>query len=390
MSKYDFQKKLNRLDSHSEKWKEVEKEPDVLPLWVADMDFEILPEIKAAVQAYAAESVYGYTYVADSLYQAILDWEWEQHGYRFDKSALLLVEGVVPGLGLAVQSLTNEGDSVLINTPVYPPFARTVKLNDRKLVTNSLIEVDGKFRIDFEKLEQDIIENQVKMYLLCSPHNPGGRVWSLDELRQVGELCAKHGVILVSDEIHQDLVLFGNEQHTINSVSETFKDFTVVLSSATKTFNIAGTKCSYAIIENPELRKKYLHKRLANNQHEIATIGSVATEAAYRNGAEWLSELKGVLEGNVKTLTSELESKTKIKVMAPEGTYLVWLDFSAYDFADDDALFDKIRHEAKLILNRGDSFGVEGKRHARFNVAAPSELIEKALARLVETFGDEK
>lgn len=207
-----------------------------------------------------------------------------------------MVEGVVPGIGLAIQALTKENDAVLINTPVYPPFARTVKLNNRKLIENKLIEKNGEFLIDFEVFEKEIVENSVKLYILCNPHNPGGRVWTKEELIKLGQICKKHNVIVVSDEIHQDLTLFGHQHQTFNTLSEDFKDFSVVLSSATKSFNIAGVKCAYAIIENQDLREKYLQRRLANNQQEISTLGMLATKVAYENGSEWLNELKNVLE----------------------------------------------------------------------------------------------
>lgn len=186
--------------------------------------------------------------------------EKNQHQYDFSKEALILVEGVVPGIGLAIQALTKENDAVLINTPVYPPFARTVKLNNRKLIENKLIEKSGEFLIDFEVFEKEIVENSVKLYILCNPHNPGGRVWTKEELIKLGQICKKHNVIVVSDEIHQDLTLFGHQHQTFNTLSEDFKDFSVVLSSATKSFNIAGVKCAYAIIENQDLREKYLQE----------------------------------------------------------------------------------------------------------------------------------
>lgn len=253
-----------------------------------------------------------------------------QHQYEFSKESLILVEGVVPGIGLAIQALTKENDAVLINTPVYPPFARTVKLNNRKLVENALLEKNGEFLIDFKTFEKDIVENSVKLYILCNPHNPGGRVWTKEELLKIGQICQKHNVLLVSDEIHQDLTLFGHEHHTFNKIAPYFKEFSVLLSSATKSFNIAGVKCAYAIIENKNLREKYLQRRLMNNQQEISSLGMLATQVAYNKGAQWLSELKEVLEKNITYVESELHQKTKIKVMKPQGTYLIWLDFSDY------------------------------------------------------------
>ncbi|AUC91972.1 cysteine desulfurase [Streptococcus suis] len=386
MTRYDFTSKPNRLTHHAEKWKKVEADPELLPLWIADMDFEPLPEIRQVIRDYADHHVFGYPYASDSLYQSIIDWEDRQHGYKINRESILLIEGVVPALTVAIQSLTEEGDAVLINTPVYPPFARTVKLNNRQLVTNSLVDVDGVFRIDFDQLEKDIVENQVKLYIFCSPHNPGGRVWSKEELLAIGRLCQKHGVVLVSDEIHQDLTLYGHKHDSFNTVDESFKDFSIILSSATKTFNIAGTKNSFAIIENPSIRKTFAKRQLANNQHEVPTIGLLTTEAAFTYGDEWLTELKSILEKNIDYVEEYLTSHTRIKVMKPQGTYLIWLDFSDYQL-EHDQLFELLQEQAKLILNDGLSFGKEGKHHARLNAAAPFDVIEEACQRLRNVFG---
>lgn len=386
MTRYDFTSKPNRLTHHAEKWKKVEADPELLPLWIADMDFEPLPEIRQVIRDYADHHIFGYPYTSDSLYQSIIDWEDRQHGYKIERESILLIEGVVPALTVAIQSLTEEGDAVLINTPVYPPFARTIKLNNRQLVTNSLVEVDGVFRIDFDQLEKDIVENQVKLYIFCNPHNPGGRVWSKEELLAIGRLCQKHGVVLVSDEIHQDLALYGHKHDTFNTVDENFKDFSIILSSATKTFNIAGTKNSFAIIENPSIRKTFANRQLANNQHEVPTIGLLTTEAAFTYGDEWLTELKNVLEKNIDYVEEYLTSHTRIKVMKPQGTYLIWLDFSDYQLKHDQ-LFELLQHQAKLILNDGLSYGKEGKHHARLNAAAPFDVIEEACQRLRNVFG---
>ena len=386
MTRYDFTSKPNRLTHHAEKWKKVEADPELLPLWIADMDFEPLPEIRQVIRDYADHHIFGYPYASGRLYQSIIDWEGRQHGYKIERESILLIEGVVPALTVAIQSLTEEGDAVLINTPVYSPFARTVKLNNRQLVTNSLVEVDGVFRIDFDQLEKDIVENQVKLYIFCNPHNPGGRVWSKEELLAIGRLCQKHGVVLVSDEIHQDLALYGHKHDTFNTVDENFKDFSIILSSATKTFNIAGTKNSFAIIENPSIRKTFANRQLANNQHEVPTIGLLTTEAAFTYGDEWLTELKTVLEKNIDYVEEYLTSHTRIKVMKPQGTFLIWLDFSDYQL-EHDQLFELLQHQAKLILNDGLSFGKEGKHHARLNAAAPFDVIEEACQRLRNVFG---
>ena len=387
MGKYDFTTLPNRFGHHTYKWKEAEADREVLPAWIADMDFEVLPEIRQTVHDYAEQLVYGYTYASDGLIEAVQNWEEKQHGYRFDKDALVFIEGVVPAISTAIQAFTKEGEAVLINTPVYPPFARSIKLNNRRLITNSLVEKDGLFEIDFDQLEKDFVEEEVKLYVLCNPHNPGGRVWEKEVLEKIGQLCQKHGVLLVSDEIHQDLALFGHKHQSFNTVNKDFKEFSLILSSATKTFNIAGTKNSYAIIENPKLRLAFQKRQLANNQHEISGLGYLATEAAYRYGEDWLTELKELIEKHIDYVVDVFGKETKIKVMKPQGTYLIWLDFSAYDISDEE-LRKLLRDEAKVILNRGLDFGEEGALHARLNVAMPTSVLEEVCQRIITTFSN--
>ena len=387
MGKYDFMTLPNRFGHHTYKWKEAETDREVLPAWIADMDFEVLPEIRQTVHDYAEQLVYGYTYASDGLIEVVQDWEENQHGYTFDKEALVFIEGVVPAISIAIQAFTKEGEAVLINTPVYPPFARSIKLNNRRLITNSLVEKDGLFEIDFEQLEKDLVENGVKLYLLCNPHNPGGRVWEKEILEKIGQLCQKYGVLLVSDEIHQDLTLFGHKHQSFNTVNPAFKEFSIILSSATKTFNIAGTKNSYAIIENPKLRLAFQKRQLANNHHEISGLGYLATETAYRYGEDWLTELKELIEQHINYVVDLFGKETQIKVMKPQGTYLIWLDFSAYDISDEE-LRRLLRDEAKVILNRGLDFGEEGALHARLNVAMPTSVLEEVCQRMLATFSN--
>ena len=387
MGKYDFTTLPNRFGHHTYKWKEAETDRQVLPAWIADMDFEVLPEIRQTVHDYAEQLVYGYTYASDGLIEAVQNWEEKHHSYCFEKDALVFIEGVVPAISTAIQAFTKEGEAVLINTPVYPPFARSIKLNNRRLITNSLVEKDGLFEIDFDQLEKDFVEEDVKLYVLCNPHNPGGRVWEKEVLEKIGRLCQKHGVLLVSDEIHQDLALFGNKHQSFNTVHEDFKEFSLILSSATKTFNIAGTKNSYAIIENPKLRLAFQKRQLANNQHEISGLGYLATEAAYRYGEDWLTELKELIEKHINYVEDVFGKETKIKVMKPQGTYLIWLDFSAYDISDEE-LRKLLRDEAKVILNRGLDFGEEGAFHARLNVAMPTSILEEVCQRIIATFSN--
>ena len=387
MGKYDFTTLPNRFGHHTYKWKEAETDRQVLPAWIADMDFEVLPEIRQTVHDYAEQLVYGYTYASDGLIEAVQNWEEKHHSYDFDKDALVFIEGVVPAISTAIQAFTKEGEAVLINTPVYPPFARSIKLNNRKLITNSLVEKDGLFEIDFVQLEKDFVEEDVKLYIFCNPHNPGGRVWEKEVLEKIGQLCQRHGVLLVSDEIHQDLTLFGHKHQSFNTVNNDFKKFSLILSSATKTFNIAGTKNSYAVIENPRLRLAFQKRQLANNQHEISGLGYLATETAYRYGEDWLLELKELIEKHINYVVDLFGKETKIKVMKPQGTYLIWLDFSAYDISDEE-LRKLLRDEAKIILNRGLDFGEEGALHARLNVAMPTSVLEEVCQRMIATFSN--
>lgn len=385
MITYDFTSLPERFSSNTIKWKAVQKDQEILPLWIADMDFSIFPEMSEAIEDFSHQMVFGYDSPKDSLYQAISNWEVQEHGYQFDKKSLLLIDGVVPAISVAIQAFTKEGDAVLINTPVYPPFARTIKYNNRHLVSNSLLNNNQYFEIDFKQLEKDIIENNVKLYIFCSPHNPGGRVWTKGEIQKIGDICKRYNVILVSDEIHQDLVLFDNVHHSFNTVDSSFKELSVILSSATKTFNIAGTKNSFAIIENEKLRSDFKKRQIANNQQEISSLGLLATEVAFTKEKQWLKALKMELEGSIEYLYEQLTQKTHIKVMKPEGTYLVWLDFSAYNLTHLE-IQEKLRYDAKLILNDGLTFGKEGKKHARINVAAPRSVIEEAVLRLVTNF----
>ncbi|MGT2666304.1 MalY/PatB family protein [Streptococcus rifensis] len=379
---YDFTKRPNRLTTHSVKWREVEKDQRLLPLWIADMDFYIAPEIKQAMADYVASDDYGYAYEAESLYQSVVDWEAKHYSNTVKADEILFVSGVVPSLSIALQALTSEGDAVLINTPYYGPIPRTVQLLNRQLVKNELVNIEGRYQIDFQQLEQDIVTHDIKVYVLCNPQNPSGRVWTREELQKLGNICLKHNVLIIVNEIHRDLTLFGNQHISFNTVDDAFKDISITLASATKTFNIAGTKNSYALIPNPSLRKKFTQQRLANNQHEVPTIGLVATEAAFTHGEGWLNALKPVLEQNVTYVKDQLESQTEIKVMVPEAGYLIWLDFSAYNL-DDQELKAKYRDEAGLILSDGTTFGTAGRQFVRFNIAAPFDVIQEACSRLI-------
>ena len=379
MTKYDFTTLPNRLTHHTYKWKETETDPEIIPAWIADMDFNVIPEVREAVIGYADQMVYGYTYASDSLYQSILDWEKEEHGYSFDKEAIVFIEGVVPAISTAIQAFTKEGDAVLINTPVYPPFARSVKLNRRKLIENSLVEKDGLFQIDFDQLEKDIVEQDVKLYVLCNPHNPGGRVWDREVLEKIGHLCQKHGVLLVSDEIHQDLALYGHRHTSFNTVDPSFKDFSFILTSATKTFNIAGLQVSNIFIPNDSLRRRFIKEIDRAGYSQLNTMGIVGCEGAYKVGAPWLDELKEYIQDNIQfTIDYVAKYMPKIHVYRPEGTYLMWLDCSKLPLSPKER-DEWIINDAKLWLDTGSMFGVDGEDFERINVACPRKILEEGL-----------
>lgn len=385
----DFNIVHNRRNTNSLKWDSIEKtygEKELLPLWVADMDFQTSPAILEALKTTAEQGILGYMPAPDSLYQAIQSWQQRRYGYVVPKEAILFNSGVVPSIACAVQAFTEPGEAVLIHDPVYPPFTSVVKQNGRKVVRSSLVVEDGHFVMDLAEMEKQIIAENVRLFILCNPQNPGGRVWTKSELEEVGKLCAKYDVIVISDEIHQDIVFEPNVFTTFNNVHPTFKDFSIILTSATKTFNLAGIKNSMAFIENPQLRRKFVTVQQINQQHEINSFGYVGTEAAYNYGEQWLNELLAYLQENIAIVSDFFkEHLPKVTVMKPEGTYLVWLDFSGLDL-NDASLQDKLVHKGKVVLNAGISFGPEGSNCMRLNIACPKETLIDGLKRIEKSF----
>ncbi|MBL1228954.1 pyridoxal phosphate-dependent aminotransferase [Enterococcus sp. BWB1-3] len=385
----NFDHVYERKGTNSVKWDAVNKmykEDDLLPLWVADMDFKVHQPILDAMISYINQGILGYTTSSDSLYEAVQTWQKKKHNYIVEKEAILFSSGVVPSVAIAIQAYTEVGDAVLIHDPVYHPFAKVIKKNKRRVIRHSLIEVDGKFQIDFEKMKEAIQTNDVKLFILCNPHNPGGRVWSIEELKKIGELCASHNVLIISDEIHQDLIFTPAEFTTFNNADPSFKDFSITLTAATKTFNLAGIKNSMAFIHNTELRAKFCNIQEINQQTEINTIGLLGTEAAYRCGEEWLDDLLIYLQKNISTVEKFLQSEMPlVKIMKPEGTYLIWLDFSAYALSDKE-LENKLIKKGKVVLNSGISFGPKGSQHMRLNIACPNATLLEGLERMKKSF----
>ncbi|MCR8967755.1 MalY/PatB family protein [Streptococcus zalophi] len=382
MTHFDFTENAKRIGQNSIKWQLAEKDPDIIPAWVADMDFKVFPGLKEAIENYSEKDFYGYGYPNASLADTVIAWEKKEHNYIFSRSSLLFINDVISGIATALQVFTQEGDAILINDPVYPAFKKVIEQNKRQVVTNTLVEKEGQFVFDLKQFEADMIENEVKLFILCNPHNPGGRVWDKETLLSIGKICQKHGVIVVSDEIHQDLTLFGHKHHSFNTVDDSFKEFSIILSSPSKTFNMAALKIAFAIIENRTFRKAFQEKILANHQ-SISNIAYEVTETVYQDGKDWLLALRSTLEENITFVTDYFAKHApKIKVMSPQGTYLLWLDFSKYQLSDKE-LYRILKTKAKVILNEGLDYGEMGKSHARLNVATSKKLLEEIVKRIV-------
>lgn len=290
----NFDQPIDRLGTNSIKWDTILKtynEKELLPLWIADMDFKTPPAVLEAYQKLLNDGVLGYSDISDSLYQKIIAWENRQHELNLNKEEILFFSGVLAGITTAIQALTKPNDAILIHDPVYPPFATIITNNRRKLVRSRLIEKNHRFVIDFGDLEEKFNKQQVKLMILCNPHNPGGRVWSETELNQLGKLCKKYNVLVLSDEIHQDLVFAPKRMTSFFNAGENFSDFSIQFTSMTKTFNLAGIKNSLAFVKNKKLRDLLLNKQQENFQQEINTFGLVGMEAAYQAGEPWLNDL---------------------------------------------------------------------------------------------------
>ncbi|MGM0123477.1 cystathione beta-lyase [Enterococcus sp. AZ194] len=384
-----FDEQIDRTGTDSVKWDSIThtyQADDLLPLWVADMDFLAPTPVIEAFTSYSKKGLFGYSIIPESLVQAVIDWQKRRHNYVLTKEEILFSSGVVPSIAMAVQSYTKEGESVLIHDPVYHPFAAVIKENHRNLVRSSLIEQNNHFVMDLDEMEYLITKHQVKLFILCNPHNPGGRVWSNEELIAVGNLCKKHGVIVVSDEIHQDLVFTPQSFTSFQTADPSFEEFSIVLTAATKTFNLAAIKNSMVFIKNPMLFAQFQKTQKRNMHGEINTFGYIGTEAAYNFGEAWLDELLVYLQDNVDFVKNYLaEHLPEVGLMSPEGTYLMWLDFSSFGL-DDTALETHFIKKAKVVLNSGIIFGPKGSGHMRLNIACPRATLEEGLKRIVHSF----
>lgn len=366
------------------------KPADVLSLWVADMDFPTAPEILDALHKKIDHGIFGYSCLDDSFFEALADWMQTEHNFTFDRRDVVTTPGVVFAISCAIRACTKENDAVIIQTPVYYPFKNMILANKRTVVTSSLYEENGKWYIDFKDFEQKIIDNNVKLFILCSPHNPVGRVWTKDELSQLNQICLKHHVTVFADEIHNDFVFEPNVHTVFSTLSEEAAQNSIVSMSPSKTFNLAGLQFSTNFIKNPALKAKFRNQKDLTGYDEPSLMGLTAARAAYQYGRPWLSALKNHLNANrdfVRTYISEHFSKARL--IEPEGTYLLWIDFSAYGFTDHE-VDDLIVNKAKVWLDRGTMFGPEGACYQRINIATPQSVLEEALHKIASVFEGEK
>ena len=389
---YNFDEVIDRRGTGSFKWDGVEfvfGDKDVLPMWVADMDFRIAKPITDAILNRAGHDIYGYTIVPDSLVEAIIQRLKAKYNWVVRPEWLVFTPGVVPALYTAVKALTSIGDSVLVQEPVYYPFFHAIRDNGAHIVSNDLKLEGDRYEIDFEDLESKFLPkkallpepSRVKVMILCNPHNPVGRVFTREELIKVGEIVIKNGAVVISDEIHSEIIYKGHKHIPFASISEEFANNSITCISASKTFNLAGLETSIIIIPNEKIREKFLEAkgRIFSTPN---AFGLVATEAAFRYGDEWLSQLLEYLEDNLNFLTEYVERRIpEVKVILPEGTYLAWLDFRALGM-DEHTLSDFLRKKAKVGLDDGYVFGKSGRGFARLNFACPRATLEEGLRRI--------
>ncbi|MCI5587722.1 MAG: pyridoxal phosphate-dependent aminotransferase [Lachnospiraceae bacterium] len=367
--KYDFAKRRGMPE-------------DVLPLWVADMDFRTSSYVEDAVIERTKHGIFGYSESKEDYFNAVAGWMKIHHNWDVEQKWLIKTPGVVFALAMSVKAFTEEGDYVLIQQPVYYPFSEVIEDNKRVVVSNDLyLGEDNRYHIDFEDFERKIIDNNIKLFLLCNPHNPTGRVFTREELTIMGDICLKHGVIVVSDEIHNDFVFKG--EHTVfASVKKEFEDISVICTSPSKTFNLASMLISNIFIPNRELKHRLRNEINAAGISQLSVLGLVAAKAAYEHGDEWYEKMHAYVKGNIDYVKRYVKDYLPgVNVIDNEGTYLLWLDFRKTGI-DADELDRKIIHEAKLWLDSGKIFGETGKGFQRINVAAPRKIIVECLERI--------
>ena len=382
----DFDKVYNRRNTKSLKYdfaKIRNKPEDVLPLWVADMDFKTSSYVEDALAELARHGIFGYSEVETPYFEAIKGWMEKHHNWEPEEDWLIKTPGIVFALAMAVKAYTSEDDGVLIMTPVYYPFFEVIEDNKRRVISNELIMGnDKRYHIDFEDFEDKIIRENIKLFLLCNPHNPGARVWTKEELTRLGDICIKHDVIVVSDEIHQDFV-FGEAKHIVFAdIKKKFQSITITCTSPTKTFNLAGTQVSNIFIADKKLRYAFKKQVDAAGYSQCNVMGLVAGEAAYLYGEEWFEAVKAYIWENIKFIQTYVDNNLKgVTMTKQEGTYLVWLDFNKTDIPPEE-VDRRILYEAKLWLDSGAIFGKAGEGYQRINAACPRSILEDALDRI--------
>lgn len=384
---YHFDEIIDRKNTSAiklEGLKEFWGRTDLLPLWVADMDFATAPFVTEAIRKRCDNPVLGYTTKPDSYYQAIMSWVKNRYGLEVEKEMINFVPGIVPGIGMALNAFTEKGDKVLIQPPVYGPFSWLNTRNERTLITNPLKWVDGMYRMDMEAFREQI--KGCKVFILCNPHNPGGVVWTEEELQEVAEICYEEGVLVFSDEIHADLTLPPCKHRPFAMVSEKARMNSVTFMSPSKAFNMPGLTASHALIFNSKLRRKFRKYVEACELDMGHVFAFLAVEAAYSHGTEWLDQCLAYIQGNIDYVDAFTKQHTpKIKVIRPQASYLVWLDCRDMGLSQE-ALNDFFVDKAHLALNDGISFGKEGEGFMRLNVASPRSVLEQAMNQLAEAY----
>lgn len=380
-----FETVHNRKNTRSVKWdlvKDLFQSEDVLPMWVADMDFKAPDAVNQALIERAKHGIYGYTIVDEKVKSSIVNWISKRHHWNIKSEWLSFSPGVVTTLHMAIQALTEPDDKILIQTPVYTPFYKVIEAHNRQIVKSQLVYSENQYHINFQDLEEKM-KTGVKAFILCNPHNPVGRVWTKDELQSIANLCEKYDVLILSDEIHCDLT-FPNVEHTsIASLSEEVAVRTITCMAPSKTFNLAGLQASYAITSNNEYRKKLDQQFMIQGFHGLNTMGNTALEAAYTYGEEWLDGLKEILQGHYHYVKEQLEKYTDLKVTIAEGTYLVWIDCSSLKLNPKE-LRKFFVEKAKVGLNPGIDYGEEGAQFMRMNIACPRQTLVEGINRIIE------
>ena len=382
---YDFDTVIDRRGTSCLKYDQAERRgypSDILPLWIADMDFPTAPAVLDALRKTVEHGIFGYSQSLDDYYEAAANWFTEHFGWHPQKSWLVKTPGVVFALAMAIKAYTSIGDAVIIQTPVYYPFYEVIENNSRRIVENPLVNINGHYEIDFDDFEKKITDNNIKLFILCSPHNPVGRVWKISELKKLGEICLKHDVIIVSDEIHCDFVFPQYKHYIFSQACPELADRTVICTAASKTFNLAGLQISNIWIQNSRLRSKFLHEVVDCGYTEFSIMGINATKAAYSDGGDWHENNWKYIQENFAYLREFLKTRLPyIHLIEPEGTFFAWLDFSELGL-DKKSLNDLIINKAGLWLDSGHVFGAASAQYQRIVMAAPRKVIIQALEQL--------